>query len=825
MALHTLSNSNIYNNEQTFSDASVFGKLKKLFSNDVIIRNVGGKKLKLIDSDEVQRALDRNSLRDRFNRIRSTAAIAQRDMIMSYQSSRIELFRDFDTMAMDPIIASALDIVSDECCTKNEMGYILNINSSDENIKQILHNLFNDILNIEFNLWSWAYNMLKYGDFFLKLELSPEYGIFKAIPLSSYEVTRLEGTDPENPNYVKFKHDGAQGGAEYENFEVAHFRLISDTNFLPYGKSYLENARRVWKQISLMEDALLIHRIMRAPEKRIFKIDIGNIPPSEVDGFMEKIVSKMKKIPYIDEKTGDYNLRFNLQPVRGDTKIPLLDGRAVSIKELSKEWESGKKNYVYSVDRNDNGKIVSGEVLWCGLTKENADLVRVTLDDDSYVDFEPNHPVMLRDCSYKSAKDLCENDSLMPFDEKSNYIFDPNSQTYIPTNNILKEKINILSENEIQSINHTVKKIEFLSEKDDVYCMNVKTYHNFAIDSHGGTERNGFFVKNSMMEDFFIPVRGGDSGTSIEPLGGMEWTGIEDIDYLKNKLLAALKVPKAFLGFDEGIAKSNLAMEDIRFSRTITRIQNILVSELTKIAVIHLYCQGFRDATLVDFELELTNPSTILEQEKLELWKSKMDLSKDMIDSKLFSRKWIYSNIFHLSDLDQNSLKEDLLKDIRETFRYSKIEDEGTDPYLTFKKIKTSDELDSFKPGKEGGGDGDDSGGDGGGDSGGGLPDLGGGFDDDGGDDGGDSGGLPDLPPLTEEHHGLKDFNKEKEQRKKDALKKKKKHKYKTWGEDRLGDLELHRIGLPKKIKQNKSVLKENDGNLSFLDESNIIDE
>lgn len=504
------------------TDTSLFTRLKRLFSNDVIVRNIGGKKLKIVDTDRIEFATDRNSLRDRFNRLRSsTYNLHNRDQALSYQSARLELFRDYDTMDMDPILASALDIYCDEMLTKSEMGQILTVKSDDDNIKKILENLFFDILNIEFNLWSWARNMCKYGDFFLKLDISPEYGVFGVLPLSAYEITRVEGSDPTNKNYVKFQHDGSMGGAEYENFEIAHFRLLSDSNFLPYGKSVLEGARRVWKQLSLMEDAMLIHRIMRAPEKRIFKIDIGNIPPSEVDAYMEKLISKMKKTPYLDERTGDYNLRFNLQ---------------------------------------------------------------------------------------------------------------------------------------------------------------------------------------NMVEDFFLPVRGGDSGTSIEPLPGMEYTGTDDIEYLRNKMMAALKIPKAFLGYDENLSgKATLAAEDVRFARTIVRVQRVLLSELTKIAIVHLYSQGFTDASLVNFTLELTNPSTILEQEKIAIWNDKIAVSKDMLDAKIFSRKWIYKNVFELSEADAEEVEEDMISDLKMTWRYAQIEEGGNDPATSGQAVSKEGELSDVAP--EGGGE------------------------------------------------------------------------------------------------------------------------
>jgi len=494
---------------QILKQRSLYSKLKRLFSTDAVIRNVGGKKLKVVDTDEVMYATDRNTLRDRFNRIRTSSYNQySRDFTLSYQAARIELFRDYDTMDMDPIIASALDIYADECVTKNELGEILVIHSSNDNIKQILYNLFYDILNIEFNMWSWTRNLVKYGDFYLKMYISPEYGVYMVEPISAYNVTRVENSDLTNKNYVKFQINLPEGGRleELENYQVAHFRMLSDSNFIPYGKSIIEGGRRVWKQLSLMEDAMLIHRVMRAPEKRIFKVDVGNIPPSEVDQYMQKLMDKMKKVPYIDERTGDYNLRFNLQ---------------------------------------------------------------------------------------------------------------------------------------------------------------------------------------NMVEDFYLPVRGSDSGTSIEPLSGMEFNGIDDIEYLRNKMLAALKIPKAFLGYEEDLSgKATLASEDVRFAKTVNRVQRILISELNKIAMVHLYAQGYKDASLVDFTLELTNPSVIFEKEKIAIWQDKVNLSKDMMETKLFSKKWIYENVFKISEEDVDVQKNDLVEDAKQSYRFKQIEDEGIDPAKPFNKIK-----------------------------------------------------------------------------------------------------------------------------------------
>tara|TARA_B100002019_G_scaffold140141_1_gene120714 strand:+ start:5324 stop:7138 length:1815 start_codon:yes stop_codon:yes gene_type:complete len=473
----------------------LFAGLKRLFSSDVVVRNVGGKKLKVVDTDDIQHS---NSVRDKYNRMHTMYSdyVSMHNSI-GFQTARLELFNDYDVMDNDPILSSALDIYSDECTTKSEFGEVLKISSQDANVKGILENLFYEILNIEFNLWGWARNMCKYGDFYLHLEIEPEYGVLNVKPISTYEMTRVEDLDPDNPAYVCFKQEGANK-ASYENYEIAHFRLLGDTNFLPYGKSMIESARRSWKQLQLMEDAMLIHRIMRAPEKRMFYIDIGNIPPNEVDNFMQKVINKMKKVPYVDQQTGDYNLKFNLQ---------------------------------------------------------------------------------------------------------------------------------------------------------------------------------------NMTEDFFLPVRGGDSGTRIESLGGMTYDGTEDIEYVKNKMMAALKIPKAFLGYEEGITgKATLAAEDIRFARTIERVQRILLSELTKIAVVHLYSQGYKDSKLVDFNLSLTNPSTIFEEERVRILSEKLNTARDMIDAKMFSKDWVYDKIFGLAEDEVEEIRKDFVDDAKEFFRLESIQNEGTDP-------------------------------------------------------------------------------------------------------------------------------------------------
>jgi hypothetical protein len=489
------------------ADKSILGRLQKLFSTNTIVRKTADG-VKVIDTDEYQNMT--TNLVDRFMKLKVTNyGTGQLESSMAYQQVRIDLFRDYDSMDTDPILASALDVYADECTARNEMGNVLKIHHEDDNIKQILENLFYDILNVEFNLWPWTRNLVKYGDFFLQLEIAAEegIGIVNVMPLSTYEVSRVEGFDMENPQRVKFVYApyqnplGAYGMSpkkEFENYEMAHFRLNSDSNFLPYGKSMIEGGRRVWKQLMLMEDAMLIHRVMRAPEKRIFKVDVGNIPPNEVDNYMQKIINSSKKVPFIDERTGEYNLKYNMQ---------------------------------------------------------------------------------------------------------------------------------------------------------------------------------------NLIEDYYMPVRGNDNGTSIDTLKGLEYNMIDDINYLKGKMMAALKIPKAFLGYEEDISgKATLAAQDIRFAKTIERIQKVLVSELTKIAIVHLYAQGLDSEDELDFQLELTIPSKIYEQEKVELYTSKIALITQMQQTKMFSKKWMYDAIMDMTPEEQDELTVDVIEDTKQTFRLTSIETQGVDP-------------------------------------------------------------------------------------------------------------------------------------------------
>jgi len=520
------------------ADKSLFTRLQRLFSTDVIIRNQGGNQLKVMDVDSIQRSGDiaTNSLVDRYNRLYSpsTTSLLGSQLNVNWQYLRTMVYSDYDNMDYDAIVASALDIISDECTLKNDMGEVLQIRSSNDDVQKILYNLFYDVLNIEFNLWSWIRQMCKYGDFFLKLEIAETYGVYNVIPYTAFHIERQENYDPGHPNAVRFKYSpegifaGGSGyygtpnigsfdnqpGIYFDNYEMAHFRLLTDVNYLPYGRSYLEPARRIFKQYVLMEDAMLIHRISRSPDRRIFYINVGSIPPNEVENFMQKTISTMKRTPLMDNQTGEYNLKYNMQ---------------------------------------------------------------------------------------------------------------------------------------------------------------------------------------NMLEDFYIPIRGNDQTTKIETTPGLTYDGIQDVTYLRDKLFAALKVPKAFMGYEKDLSgKATLAAEDIRFARTIDRIQRITLSELYKIALVHLYSQGYTGEELTNFELDLTTPSIIYDQEKMALLTQKVDLAKSIMDAKLLPTDWIYDNIFHFSQDQYDEFRDLIAEDQKRAFRFNQLFEEGNDPKETGKSYGTPHDLASL---------------------------------------------------------------------------------------------------------------------------------
>jgi len=503
-------------------DNNLFRKLTTLFRSGPVVRR------------KIKKFQNKNSDKSSLEVFKKAHSDVYNSTLSAYGSyDRMARYSDFSEMEATPEISSALDIYSEECVSPDAAGQVLHIYSENRMIKKILTELFYDTLNIDFNLVMWVRNLCKYGDFFLFNDIHPEYGVINVFPIPISEIEREEGFDSEDPGAVRYRWV-TQGNRILENWQISHFRLLGNDAFLPYGSSVLEGARRVWRQLILIEDAMLVYRVIRSPERRVFYIDVGNIPPENIQDYLEQAQTSLKRNAVVNKTTGQVDLRYN----------PL------------------------SVD-----------------------------------------------------------------------------------------------------------------------------------------------------EDYFLPVRGGDTGTRIDTLaGGSNTTAIEDVEYIQKKLFAALKIPKAYLGYDEDIgAKATLAQEDIRFSRTIQRIQKTIISELNKIAMIHLYSHGYTEENLLDFELNLSNPSSIAQQQKLELIRTKFEIAGQAPEG-MVDKEWIRKNILELND-DQISR----IEKGREKDKLREMEIEAIQPPAK----------DDFGFGDEGGEPGAEGGGDMGGDMGGAM----------GGDIGGDMGG------------------------------------------------------------------------------------
>jgi hypothetical protein len=359
------------------------------------------------------------------------------------------MYRDADLMDGSPEIGTALDIISEETCPLTSKGKMINVYSSSKRTKAMLEDLFVNRLHIYTDLPMIARHLAKYGNTFMFLNIDKDNGIMGWTMLPVYEMDRVENgftasyaisstinNKDVRPDEVRFVWNGHNENNPFRNWQVAHFRLLNDSFFLPYGVSMLHKARRAWRMWSMMEDAMLIWRLDKAVERRVYKIFVGGINDADVEAYVQQIANNFKRTPIIDPATGQIDLRRNFLDVASD---------------------------------------------------------------------------------------------------------------------------------------------------------------------------------------YFIPVRREDAPNPIETLAAANsQVQMEDVEYMQNKMFAALRVPKTFLNFQEAQGKGqNLSIMDVRFSRMINRIQQFLLMELNKIAMIHLYIMGLTDE-IGNFQLSLNNPSAQIEAQELE---------------------------------------------------------------------------------------------------------------------------------------------------------------------------------------------------------------
>ena len=510
---------------------SLLNALKTLFSSNVMVHVTRDGKTRVVDTGGVQSQSEAPEQRYARNgqslaRVGSQGASRRNHVLQqieqglsghSPKDDRLMRYADYELMGEDSIIDAALDFYADESVMEDDHGDVLTIQAEDGEVKTLLRNLYYDVLNIEGNLRSWIRETCKYGDAFVLLYIDYDsdnrLGVFNCEIRSPYHMKRIEGKDPTKPFEISFEYDGPKGEQEFGYWEVGHFS-IRDPGFAPYGKPVIEGARKVFKKLMLMEDASLIHRLVRAPDRRVFKVDMGNVPPAKEKQYMMNTVNELKRQPLVDEDTGEYNLEFNLM---------------------------------------------------------------------------------------------------------------------------------------------------------------------------------------NMMDDLYIPVRGQNDLSSVDTMKGLSWSGTDDLEYFRKKLMSNLRVPNAFMGYEKEISgKATLAQESIKFGNAVSQIQKIFESELTKIGIIHLFCQGIRDERLTDFSLSLTNPSSFAEKQRIELLQKKFQVAKSITDSNLHSNHWVMKNIFNLSA--EEIAREKILKveDWKFENRKDSITRDGEDPVTEPTDLGSNADLDDF---------------------------------------------------------------------------------------------------------------------------------
>ena len=414
------------------------------------------------------------------------------------------MYRDADLMDAFPEIGAALDIVAEESCLPNDDGMVITVQSKSERVKSILEDLFVNRLNLQLTAQMVIRAMCKYGNQFMMLDVDHKNGVkgWKQLPV--FNVERIE-SGIQNPygagasiaaNGVNIDDadlstqfiwlDDNNSQIPFRDWQIAHFRLLTNSMYLPYGVSYLNAARRHWRMLSLMEDMMLIYRLERSIERRVYKIFVGAIDDADVGNYVEQIANEFKRTPIIDPVTGQLDLRKNI----------------------------------------------------------------------------------------------------------------------------------------------------------------------LGVD-----------------QDLFIPVRDENAPTPIDTLSaGQNITALDDIKFIQNKVLTALRIPKTFLNFEEAAGDGkNLALMDVRFARTINRIQQAFLMELTKVASIHLFLLGFDDE-LNNFTLSMKNPSTQAEQLEIENLQKKIDAVRDAVSDPgnglpVMSTTRALKNIMKWSE-----------KDIKENFEEIRLE-------------------------------------------------------------------------------------------------------------------------------------------------------
>jgi len=804
-------------------------------------------------------------------------------------------YTDAEEMDEYPEIASSLDIYADDSTTPNmEEGQSVWVQAEDKTISDDLNDMLHKRVLIDDDAWGLARQLGKYGNAFGEMLVSQQ-GLIGINYIAPPTVRRVEGPKGELLGFVQDvrgefnlsledfyqlakNRDSAsvKGRAPgeltvFEDWEVLHWRLRGKHLRSVYGHGVIDPARWIWKRLNLLEDALLIYKLSRAPSRYAFYIDTGELDHERGMAFVNRVKNQFTKKRFVNPSTGKIDMRYNPLCLRGDTQVPLLDGTTKTLVEMTEAYERGEEQWVYSSDLDDQGRVRPGKVAWAGKTRRDAELVRVTLDNGQSVVVTPDHKMIRRSGEKVQAQELLPGDSLMPYRsrvsskakgealEGYDLTYCPKAQKSLYTHRFVARDLGIYRKGEVihhsnlqrmdnapgnltsmdplehralhirlgqaggkavamlrkvdsgldarlreastrnitrynkseskrmrtsvlnkerdqgrfireynvsekhskdnvarsramsgmwsdkvrrdqaasnmrikfppifieglfelirqnptasmdeiagaatdalattlnaantrnvKSIhrhmlrkvaleqgysdfgelrkaavddNHKVVSVEWLSEREDTYTLTVEPAHTFAVSA-------GVFVCNSHDEDFFIPTSGGKDSTRIEVLNGPDYAETDTLEYHRDKLVAALKIPKVYLGFGGESTKSSLSTEDIRFARTIMRIQKEMRSGYKKACRVHLVASG-ADPDAIDYDVMMEVPSAILELAKVEVMSATSDLAQRM--GEYVSTKWMLTSLFEFTDTEAERVMKEREK---ETLEKGKIE-------------------------------------------------------------------------------------------------------------------------------------------------------
>ena len=792
---------------------------------------------------------------------------------------------------------SAYDIYADDSAMPNEKGQSIWISSDNRAIESDLMEMLHKRIRIEDDIWGLERTIGKYGNAFGELLVGKE-GLVGINFLPPPTVRRVEGPQGQLIGFIQdirgefnvgledFYKLAAERGADgerrrppgeltvFEDWEVVHWRLRGKHLRSVYGHGVADGARWIWKRLSLLEDALLIYKLSRAPARYAFYVDIGEYDHERGLAYVNRVKNQFVKQKFVNPNTGKMDMRHSPLCLAGDTVVPLLDGSAKSIEEISEAHARGEEQWVWGCDLDDQGKARPVKVAWAGVTRKQAQIVRIVLDNGESIRVTPDHKMIRRTGEKVEAQRLAPGDSLMPFRRKIStksrgdalegyeLVYCPKSTAMLyghrivardlgltvsgqvahhddldrlnnapanlvgmwpkehramhvamgqsggrtiakmrTTDEALDTKLrdasrkNMISynrseerrrklsgwnkdrdqsrfirayngtdkhdlDNEIRSRgkiamwadperralakenmrikfptgfidglrqlvrenpgagideiamaatealldelraantrnvetihrhmlrkavrsdgfsnfsafrsaaiadNHKVVSIEWLDEPEDTYTLTVEPCHTFALKA-------GVFVCNSHDEDFFIPSRGGKDSTRIEMLQGPDYAETDTVEYHRDKLVSAIKVPKAYLGYGGEASKSSLSSEDIRFARTVMRVQRETRTGVRKACRVHLVAKG-ADVDRYEYDAVMSVPSAILELARLEVLSATADLAQRT--GEILSTKWVLTTLFKYSEEEAERL---ILEKDGDALRKAKVEAES----------------------------------------------------------------------------------------------------------------------------------------------------